>query len=141
MYANLAGQEDVFTSLRHGAVSCGYNQNSTIHLGSTGDHVFNIVCVTGAVHVGIVSVFGFVFYVGGVNGNTAFSFFGCSINFCIALHYGTAGFGQAGGDCCGQCGLTMVYVADGTNVYMRFCAFVLFFRHFRISSLRNFLNI
>ena len=39
------------------------------------------------------------------------------------------------GDCCGQSGFTMVNVADGTNVTMRFGSFKLCFCHFITSSL------
>ena len=38
-YTYLTGQQDVLAGLRHGAVSSGYNQDSAVHLSSTGDHV------------------------------------------------------------------------------------------------------
>src|SRR5690606_5045707 len=54
-YANLTGQQDVLTRLRHWAVSCGTNQDSTVHLSRTGDHVLHIVSVARAVYVCVVT--------------------------------------------------------------------------------------
>ncbi len=76
-YAYLAGQQDVFAGLRHWAVGCGTYQDCTVHLCGAGCHVFNVVGVPRAVYVCVVAGFGFVFHVGGVNGNTACFFFGC----------------------------------------------------------------
>ena len=56
--ADLTGEQDVLTGLRHRAVSSGYNQDSAVHLSSTGDHVLNIVGVARAVNVSIVTVIG-----------------------------------------------------------------------------------
>src|SRR5690606_24373167 len=50
-YAYLTGQQDVLTGLRHRAVSRTTHQNRAVHLGSTGNHVFNVVGVTRAVYV------------------------------------------------------------------------------------------
>ena len=58
----LTSQQDVFTSLRHRTISCSNNNDSTIHLSSTSNHVFYIVCVTRTVNVRIVTFFCFVFY-------------------------------------------------------------------------------
>src|SRR5690606_1069465 len=55
-YAHLTGQEDVLAGLRHGAVSGGTDQDRAVHLGSTGDHVFDVVGVPGAVNVCVVAV-------------------------------------------------------------------------------------
>ena len=42
-------------------------------------------------------------------------------------------------DSCGQSCFTMVNVADGTNVTMRFCSFKFSFSHFKMSSLKTML--
>ncbi|MNZ88343.1 hypothetical protein D3C78_1072320 [compost metagenome] len=55
-YTYLTGKQDVLTSLWHWAVRSGYYQDSSVHLCSTSDHVFNIVGVTWAVNVCIVTV-------------------------------------------------------------------------------------
>ncbi|MNC61989.1 hypothetical protein D3C75_1119670 [compost metagenome] len=59
-YAYLTRQQDVLTSLWHWTVSCGYNQDCSVHLCSTSDHVFNIVGVTWAVNVCVVTVRSFI---------------------------------------------------------------------------------
>ena len=56
--ANLTGEQDVLTSLSHGAVGSSDNQNSAVHLGSTGDHVLDVVGVAGAVNVSVVTSVG-----------------------------------------------------------------------------------
>ena len=58
-YTYLTGKKDVFTCLRHRTVSCGNNQNSAVHLSSTGNHVLNIVSVARAVYVSVVTMFCF----------------------------------------------------------------------------------
>ena len=74
-HANLAGQQDVLAGLRHGAVSGRADQDGAVHLGGTGDHVLDVVGVTRAVNVRVVAVGGFVFDVGGVDGDAARLFF------------------------------------------------------------------
>ena len=54
-YANLTGKQDVFAGLGHRAVSCGNNEDSAVHLSSTGDHVLNVVSMSWAVNVSVVS--------------------------------------------------------------------------------------
>ena len=43
----LTRQQDVLARLGHGAVGSRHNQDSAVHLGGTGDHVFDVVPVTG----------------------------------------------------------------------------------------------
>src|SRR5690606_24019608 len=93
-YTNLTGQQDVFTGLRHWAVSRTTYQDRAVHLCSTGDHVFNIVSVTRAVYVCVVTVRRFVFYVGGRNGDTTLTLFRSIVDTveryrCTAPYFGT----------------------------------------------------
>ncbi len=53
--ANLTGQQDVLTGLRHRAVSGRAHQDRAVHLGGTGDHVLHVVGVTRAVNVSVVA--------------------------------------------------------------------------------------
>ena len=89
-YADLAGQEDVFTSLRHRAVSCGYNEDSTIHLSCTSDHVLDIVSMPRAVNMCIVAFFRFIFDVRRVDRNTTFTFFRSLVNIGVIFELGKA---------------------------------------------------
>src|SRR2546422_5660822 len=50
-HADLAGQQDVLASLRHGAVGRRYDQDRAIHLGGAGDHILDVVRVARTVDV------------------------------------------------------------------------------------------
>ena len=133
--AYLTSEQDVFAGLWHWTVSCRYNEDCTVHLSSTGDHVLNIVGVPWAVYVCIVTGVGFIFNVRGVDGNTAFSFFWRLVDI-FELGAGCFTFeGKYCGDSCGGGGFTMVNVTDGTDVYVWFSTLESFFCHFRNSSL------
>ncbi|MNH03010.1 hypothetical protein D3C79_622620 [compost metagenome] len=132
---NLATQQDVLTSLRHRAVSRGYYQDRAVHLGSTGDHVLNVVGVTRAIYVGVVTDRGVVFYVGGVDGDTTLTLFRCLVDLVEGESFTTEVLGQHVGDGGGQGGFTVVNVADGTHVNVRFITLKFFFRHDRPSKL------
>ena len=69
--ANLTGEQHVLASLGHRAVGGGHNEDSAIHLGSTGNHVLHEVGVARAVDVSVVTLLGLVLDVGDVDGDTA----------------------------------------------------------------------
>ncbi len=128
--ANLTGQQDVLTGLRHRAVSGRADQDGAVHLGSTGNHVLDVVSVTRAVNVGVVTSFGFVLNVCGVNGDTTCLLFRRRIDLVVGLGF-TAKLGrQNGGDRSGQRRLTMVNVTNRAHVYVRLCTFKLTLCHF-----------
>ena len=54
--ADLAGQQDVLTRLRHRAVCSRHHEDRAVHLGGAGDHVFDVVRVSRAVHVGVMTL-------------------------------------------------------------------------------------
>ncbi|CAI1955121.1 Uncharacterised protein [Serratia ficaria] len=127
--ANLATQQDVLTGLRHWAVSRSNNQDSAVHLRSTGDHVFHVVGVPWAVDVRVVASRGVILNVGSVDGDTTSFFFWRVIDLVESTCSTAVGFSQNGSDSCSQGSFTMVNVADSTDVNVRFCTFKLFFRH------------
>lgn len=67
----------------HLSISCRDDNDSTIHTGSTSDHVLDIIGVTRTVNVGIMSVRGLVFDMCGRDGDTTFSFFGSFVDSAI----------------------------------------------------------
>ncbi|KRK31325.1 hypothetical protein Q777_GL002208 [Lacticaseibacillus rhamnosus DSM 20021 = JCM 1136 = NBRC 3425] len=124
---NLTRQQNMFTCLWHWAISCSNDQNRTVHLGSTGDHVLNVVSMPWRINMCVVALFRFIFNVGGVDGDTTFFFFWSSINRSIVLRLGKAFLRQYLGDSRGQSSFTVVNVPDRTNVYVGLCAFIVFF--------------
>ncbi|KFM83854.1 hypothetical protein DJ90_5583 [Paenibacillus macerans] len=129
--AYVTGQQDVFASLRHWAVSCGYNQDRAVHLSCAGDHVFNIVGVPWAVNVCIVAVRSFILNVCRRDCDTAFAFFRSFVD--LVESYGSTAvfFGQYSRDGCSQSCFTMVDVTNRTDINVRFCTFVFSLCHFK----------
>src|SRR5690606_8980939 len=118
-------------SLRHRAVSSGANQDSAVHLRSTGDHVLDVVGVTGAVNGCVVTSRGIILNVGRVDGDTTSLLFRRVVDLVVALGRtgATEYFGAYAGQSSGQSGFAMVNVTDGAHVQVRFTAFKLFFCH------------
>ena len=119
----------MLTGLGHGAVSCGNNEDSTVHLCSAGDHVLNIVGVAGAVNMSIVTMVGLILNVCGVDGYTTSLLFGCLVDFIITHCSGLTLLGESHGDSCGKGGLAVVNMADGADVNMGFSSFKLLLCH------------
>ena len=109
----------MLAGLRHRAVSSGYNQDSTVHLSSAGDHVLNVVGMARAVNVSVVTVSGVILNVCGVDGNAALLLLRSLVDCVVCLILSIALESQNLGDCSGQSGLAMVNVADGANVNVR----------------------
>ena len=119
----------MLTGLSHGAVGSSDNQDSAVHLGSTGDHVLDIVGVARAVNVSIVTLVSLILNVSGVDGDTTLSLLGGLVDAGIILELGLALESQVLGDGSGQGGLTMVNVTDGTDVYVGLGSFKLLLGH------------
>ncbi|BBG29096.1 anti restriction protein [Zymobacter palmae] len=127
--ANLTRQQDVLTSLRHGAVSCRTYQDRAVHLRSTSDHVLDVVSVSRAVNVRVVTDFGLILNVSSRDSDTTFTLFRSVIDGieCTPVTTEELGGNASQGRC--QRRFTMVDVADGTNVDMRFGTIKFFLSH------------
>ncbi|MNZ93432.1 hypothetical protein D3C78_1124960 [compost metagenome] len=128
-HANLAAQQDVFTRLRHRAVSGRHNQNSAVHLSGARDHVLHIVSVARAVNVRVVTRLRFVLDVGGVDRDAASLFFRSRIDLVVALGFATELVRQNGRDSCRQRRFAVVNVTNRTHVHVRLGTFKLAFCH------------
>jgi hypothetical protein len=129
-HTDLAGEQDVLTRLRHGAVRRRDHQDRAVHLRRARDHVLDVVGVTGAIDVRVVPVLGLVLDVRGGNCDTTSLFFRRVIDRVeIAnLHLGIV-LRQRLGDRCRQRRLAVVNVSDRPDVDVRFAAVKFFFRH------------
>ncbi len=116
--------------LGHRPVGSIDHQDSTVHLGCSGDHVLDIVGVAGAVDVGVVAVFGFVLDVGSRDGDAAFAFFGGVVDGVEGTDFGAAeAFVEHLGDGGRQGGFAVVDVADGADVDVGLGSFKMLFGH------------
>ena len=134
----LTRKQDVLSCLSHNTISSSYNKDSSIHLSSSCDHVLNVVSMSWAVNVCIVTFLCLVLNVSCRNCDTTLSLFRSFIDIfevlsSVSFYSGRKYFC----DSCGQSCFTMVNVADGTNVTMRFCSLKLSFCHFKTSSLKQ----
>jgi hypothetical protein len=115
---NLSSKQQMLSGLGLRTVSSSNNNDSTVHLGGTGDHVLDVIGVTGTVNVGVVSVSSLVLNVGGRNGDTSSSLLGSSVDRIVVQELGAALLGKHLGDSGGQSGLSVVNVANGSNVHV-----------------------
>ena len=127
-HADLTSQQDVLTGLGHGTIGSSNDQNSAVHLSSTGDHVLNVVSMARAVNVSVVTSIGLVLDMSGVDRNTTSALLGSLIDVGIVHEVCVALQCQILGDSGGQSGLAVVNVTDGADVNMRlrtvkFCLF------------------
>jgi len=127
----LTRQQDVLFCLSHNTIGSSYNQDSTIHLCSTSDHVFNVVSMAWAVNVCIVTFVCFVLNVSSRDCDSTFSFFWSFIDIFECYSFTcTQSFVQSFCNSCSQSSFTMVNVSNGTNVTMWFASFKFSFSHY-----------
>jgi hypothetical protein len=88
----------VLTGLGHLTVRGGDDNDGTVHVGGTSDHVLDVIGVTGAVDVGIVAVVGLVLDVGGGDGDTTLALLRRLVNGTVLEELGVALLGLTLGD-------------------------------------------
>jgi hypothetical protein len=132
------GRIDQWSSI-HLTVGGSDDNDSAVHVGSTSNHVLNVIGVTGAVDVSIVAILGLKLDVGGGDGDTTLALLGGLVNGIVIEEAGQALGGLVLGDSGSQGGLWMrevivrwytwdhdgiasylavIDVTDGTNVNM-----------------------
>ena len=116
----------MLTCLWHWAVCCVHNQDRAVHLGGTGDHVLDVVSVTWAINVCVVTCVCFVLNVHSGDRDTTGFFFWRAINLVVRLK-----ITEVLRDRRCQCRLAVVNVANCADVNVRFIAFKLFLSHDR----------
>ncbi len=120
-HADLTGEKDVLAGLSHGAVGGGDDEDGAVHLSRAGNHVLDVVSVTGAVDVSVVALPSLVLDVGNVDGDAALALLGSLVDVLeggvVSLAAGI--LGEDLGDGRGQRGLAVVDVTNRTNVYVR----------------------
>lgn len=109
---DLTGEQQVLTGLGHLTIGGGNDDDSTVHVGSTSNHVLDVIGVTRAVDVGVVAVLGGVLDVGGRDGDTTLSLLGSLVNGTILEEVGEALVGLALGDGSRESGLQNIKSAE-----------------------------
>lgn len=84
---NLFSKEQVFSSLWHSAIRGSDDQYSTIHLSGSCDHVFDVIGMTWAICVSIMTTFRLIFNMCNVNGNATGLFLRSIINLTVSLSF------------------------------------------------------
>ena len=117
--------------LRHRTVSGADDQDRAVHLRGTGDHVFDVVSVTGTIHVSVMAGGGFVFDVGNRNGD---GFGGVAHGAALGDFRIGNGFRHTFDrlhldDGSGQRGFAVINVANRADVDVRFSSLKRFFCH------------
>ena len=123
--------------LRHRAVRRGNHKNSSVHLGRTGDHVLDIIGMTRAIDMGVVTVRRLVLHVGSRDRDPA----------CLLLRRVVDRIKRPKRDLRimllqnlrdrrGQSRLSMIHMPDRPNIYMRLRSIEFFFAHlfYRLQS-------
>ena len=126
---DLAGQEDVLAGLGHRAVGSRDHEDRAVHLGRAGDHVLDVVGVTGAVDVRVVTLVGLVLDVGDGDRDAALALLGSVVDRVERAVRGRALEGQVLADRRGQRRLAVVDVTDGPDVDVRLVPFELLLCH------------
>src|ERR1044072_7645598 len=129
--ADLTGQEHVLLGLRHRAVGGGDHEDGAVHLRRPRDHVLDVVRVTGAVDVGVVTRLGLVLDVRDGDGDTALALLGSLVDLVEgrSLVQVRVRVVQHLRDRRGKRGLTVVDVTDGADVDVRLSPLELRLRH------------
>ena len=125
---HLARQQDVFARLRHGAIGSAHHQDGAVHLGSTGDHVLDVVGVARAVDVGVVALLGLVLDVRDGDGDAALALFGRFVNL-VKGDVPSVGLGQHFGDGGRQRRFAVVNVSNRAHVHVGLRSLKFLLRH------------
>ena len=126
----------MLSCLSHNTISSSNNEDTSIHLSCTSDHVLNVVSMSWTVNVCIMSLLCLILNVSCRDCDTSFSFFWCLINILESNSFTcTKSLMKSLCDCSCKCCLTMIYVTNSTNVTMWFSSFKFSLCHCLKSSL------
>ena len=100
----------MLTRLGHGTIGGRDDQDATIHTGGTSDHVLDIICVTWAINVTIMTGLGLVLDCCGVDGDTSGLLFRALIDISVVFELDAAALGQILGDSSSQRGFSVIDV-------------------------------
>src|SRR6516162_8798674 len=109
----------MLAGLWHWAVICPDHQDSAVHLGGAGDHIFDIVGMAGTIDMGVMAFSSLVFNVRDGDGDTPLAFLRGLVDLIESGELGKFPRRQNLGYRCGQRCLTVVDMSDSADVKMR----------------------
>src|ERR1035437_53454 len=127
----------MFSRLRHWTISGRTDQNRTILLTSTRNHIFNIVTVARAVDVRIMATYRFILNMSSVDSNASLFFFRCIVNFFKRNVVSTTLFRKNFSYSSRQGRLTMINMSDSSHINVWFSSFKFLLAHLTVSCLLN----
>jgi hypothetical protein len=133
-HTHLTGEQHVLTSLRHRAVGRRYDQDRTVDLGRSGDHVLDVVSVTRHVDMRIMPVLGLVLDVRNRDRDTTRLLLRGLVDPLEVGELGQPTLRQRLGNRRRQRRLAMVDVTHRPNVHMRLVALELLLAHCFLDS-------
>lgn len=113
----LFNQQQMFSSLGHWTICSSHHQNSTIYLRCSNDHVFDKISMSGAVNMGIFTLWRFITYMSYIYSYTSSFLFRSLIDFIISYKTRQTILFKYLGDCCCQCSFSMINVSNCTYLY------------------------
>jgi len=115
---DLSAEKDVLSRLRHCTVGSCDDKDTSVHSGSSSDHVLDVICVAGAVNMPVVSRISLIFDGCCVDGDTSSLLLGRFVNIGVVLELGLAFLSQMLGDSCSERGLSVIDMSDCSNIQM-----------------------
>ena len=119
----------MLSRLRHRTIGGAYNNNGTIHLRRTGNHILNVVSMTRTIHVRIMTIVCLILNVSDSDSDTTLFFFRCLINLIKSNCFSISFLRK---DLCNRSSqrrLAMINVTNRSNVQMRFVSDKFLFCH------------
>lgn len=116
---DLTRQQQVLSCLGHLTIGGGDNDDGAIHVGGTSNHVLNVIGVTRAVDVGVVTGLGGILDVGSGDGDATLSLFGSLVDGAIVEEVCETLLGLSLCDGGRECCLSVIDVTDCANVDVR----------------------
>lgn len=113
---DLASEQKMLTGLWHLSVRGGNDNDGSVHVGGTSNHVLNVIGVTWAVDVGVMAGVGGVLNVSSGDSDTTLALFWSLVDGVVGKEVGEALVGLSLGDGSSEGGLSVIDVANGTLV-------------------------
>jgi hypothetical protein len=113
--SDLSTKQHMFFCLGHRSVNRRDDQNTSVHLGSTSDHVFHVINVSRAVYVSIMPCFCFILKSCSIDGDTSGFFFRSFIDFSVLDVFCFLPVSKILGDGRSESSFTVIDVSDCTD--------------------------